>query len=198
MRLPVREFPQNLQRLCGVKKAKGAGMDEDRERAMRSLERWVTAYQPVVFRAAYLILRDKSAAEDVAQETFLRAFRAAHRMDPGDGVRAWLYRIAVNTALNEVRRRKRETTALQRVRPDGVSPDHSDARDTASLVSEAVDRLPDRLRVTVICKYFLDLSEREISEVLSVRPGTVKSRLHEARRLLAGDEAVAVAAGAGG
>ncbi len=173
-------------------------MDDDREKAMRSLERWVTAYQPVVFRAAYLILRDRAAAEDVAQETFLRAFRAAHRVDPGEGVRPWLYRIAVNTALSELRRRKRETAALQRNRTMSMAVDPSDASDTAAVVAEAIERLPDRLRVTIICRYFLDLSEREISNVLKVRPGTVKSRLHEARRLLAGDDELAVAAGAGG
>ncbi len=173
-------------------------MDEDRERAMRSLERWVTAYQPVVFRAAYLILRDTAAAEDVAQETFVRAFRAAHKMDPGEGVRAWLYRIAVNTALNEVRRRKRETAAIDKVRPMNVAADPSDTSDTAAVVADAVERLPDRLRVAVICRYFLDLSEREIAHVLKVRPGTVKSRLFEARRLLAGDDVLAVAAGTGG
>lgn len=173
-------------------------MDEDRERAMRSLERWVTAYQPVVFRAAYLILRDTAAAEDVAQETFMRAFRAAHRVDPGEGVRAWLYRIAVNTALNEVRRRKRETAALDKARPMNVATDPSDSSDTAAVVGDAIERLPDRLRVAVICRYFLDLSEREIAHVLKIRPGTVKSRLFEARRLLAGDDVLAVAAGSGG
>src|SRR5438874_13803379 len=77
-------------------------------------EEWITEFQPVVFRAAYLILRDRSGAEDVAQETFVRAFRAFERSDPGDGVRAWLYRIAVNTALNELRRRKRESSAYSR------------------------------------------------------------------------------------
>lgn len=173
-------------------------MESDRERAMRLLERWVTAYQPVVYRAAYLILRDTAAAEDVAQETFLRAFRAAHRVDPGEGVRAWLYRIAVNTALNEVRRRKRESTAIGRMPSIGAVADATDTRDTAAVVGEAIDRLPERLRVAVICRYFLDLSEREISQVLRVRPGTVKSRLHEARRLLAGDDAMAIAAGASG
>jgi RNA polymerase sigma-70 factor (ECF subfamily) len=173
-------------------------MNEDRERAMRSLERWVTVYQPVVFRAAYLILRDPASAEDVAQETFLRAFRAAHKADPGEGVRAWLYRIAVNTALNEVRRRKRETAALDRARTVDRNDDPTDTSDTMSVVAAAIDRLPERLRIAVICRYFLDLSETEMASVLSIRPGTVKSRLHEARRLLAGDESMSVAAGASG
>ncbi len=160
------------------------------------LERWVTTYQPVVFRAAYLILRDTQAAEDVAQDTFIRAYNAALRSDPGEGVRSWLYRIAVNTSLNELRRRKRETAAVSRIGGTG-GYDPMDSSDTRSVVSGAIDRLPDRLRVAVICRYFLDLSETEMAAVLRVRPGTVKSRLHEARRLLAGDDAL-VAAGASG
>jgi RNA polymerase sigma-70 factor, ECF subfamily len=171
-------------------------MDEKREQAMVSLERWVTAYQPVVFRAAYLILRDTQAAEDVAQDTFIRAYNAALRMDPGDGVRSWLYRIAVNTSLNELRRRKRETKAVSRMDRD-TSFDPSDRSDTQAVVAEAIDRLPDRLRVAVICRYFLDLPEAEMARVLKVRPGTVKSRLHEARQMLAGDQSL-VAAGANG
>jgi RNA polymerase sigma factor (sigma-70 family) len=168
-------------------------MDEKREQAMAMLERWVTAYQPVVFRAAYLILRDTQAAEDVAQDTFIRAYNAALRYDPGEGVRSWLYRIAVNTSLNELRRKKRERAAVGRMEIGG-GVDPSDRSDTSSVVGEAIDRLPDRLRVAVICRYFLDLSEAEMAQVLGVRPGTVKSRLHEARRLLAGDASL-VAAG---
>jgi RNA polymerase sigma factor (sigma-70 family) len=171
-------------------------MDERREQAMVMLERWVTAYQPVVFRAAYLILKDKQAAEDVAQDTFLRAYNAALRMDPGDGVRSWLYRIAVNTSLNELRRRKRETKAVSRLDKDtGFDP--SDRSDTQTVVTEAIDRLPDRLRVAVICRYFLDLSEVEMARVLKVRPGTVKSRLHEARKMLAGDQSLVSASATG-
>lgn len=172
-------------------------MSEDSERAMRLLERWVTAFQPVVFRAAYLILRDTAAAEDVAQETFLRAFKAAHHTDPGEGVRPWLYRIAVNTALTEVRRRKRERAAVERTGLPPAVTDPAEGSDTAAVVGEAVDRLPDRLRLAVICRYYLELSERETAQVLRIRPGTVKSRLHEARRVLAGDERLAVAAASG-
>lgn len=167
-------------------------MDEKREQAMAKLERWVAAYQPVVFRAAYLILRDTQAAEDIAQDTFIRAYNAALRYDPGEGERSWLYRIAVNTSLNELRRRKRETAAVSRV-PVGVVSDPSDGSDTSTVVGDAIDRLPERLRVAVICRYFLDLSEAEMAAVLKVRPGTVKSRLHEARQVLAGDSSLVAA-----
>jgi RNA polymerase sigma-70 factor (ECF subfamily) len=171
-------------------------MDERKEQALRMLERWVAVYQPVVFRAAYLILRETQAAEDATQDTFIRAYKAALRSDPGESVRSWLYRIAVNTSLNELRRRKRETAAVSRMGADG-SFDPMDASDTQALVAHAIDRLPDRLRVAVICRYFLDLSESEMAHVLRVRPGTVKSRLHEARRLLAGDDALVTASASG-
>src|SRR5439155_988539 len=154
--------------------------------AMRRFERWVTAFQPVVFRAAYLILRDASAAEDVAQETFIRAYRASGRTDPGEAVRPWLYRIAVNTALNELRRRKRESAAVSRLEP--ISSVDDTRIEDRSVVAAAIERLPDHLRLAVICRYFLDLSENEIARVLGVRPGTVKSRLHLARKALSADD----------
>jgi RNA polymerase sigma-70 factor, ECF subfamily len=168
----------------------GRGMQQDE--LMQRFERWVRAFQPVVYRAAYLILRDRSGAEDVAQDTFIRAYRALERSDPGDAVRSWLYRIAVNTALNELRRRKRETAAYARVdTPDvALAPDV----ETRSVVADAIDKLPDHLRIPVICKYFLDLSEQEMAEVLRIRPGTVKSRLHLARKALEKDETLAVTA----
>lgn len=158
---------------------------------MQMLERWVATYQPVVFRAAYLILRDVQAAEDVAQDTFIRAYRAAHRLQPGDEVRGWLYRIAVNTALNEVRRRKRESAAVERSGAEPVTmTDLTEQSDTRAAVAQALQKLPDRLRLPLICRYYLELSERETAAALGIRPGTVKSRLFEARRVLAGDEAL--------
>ena len=161
-----------------------------------TLEQWIETYQPVVYRAAYLILRDADAAADVAQDTFVRAWQARRKADE-QGVRPWLYRIAVNAALNDLRRRGREFAAFARLDSRGAVADETETRDTANVVGDAIDRLPDRLRVTIICRYFLDLSEAEIARALRVRPGTVKSRLFEARRLLASDENLAMAAGHG-
>jgi RNA polymerase sigma-70 factor (ECF subfamily) len=161
---------------------------------MRMLERWVTEYQPVVFRAACLILRDEAAAEDVAQETFIRAYRAAPKLQPGAEIRAWLYRISTNLALNHLRSRRREASAFARVGAGPVvSDDPAEAGAVRSAVSEALGRLPDRLRVPVILRYYLDLSEQDIARTLGIRPGTVKSRLHDARRTLGADEAMAAA-----
>lgn len=162
--------------------------------AVTELEEWVARHQPVVYRAARLILRDGPAAEDVAQETFVRAFRAAGRRPVGDPA-PWLYRIAVNLALNRLRSRRREEAALARLEPGGaVDPeDAAVAGTTRSEVAEALGRLPDRLRVPVVLRYYLDLPEREIAAVLGIRPGTTKSRLHQARRLLAADATLVAA-----
>lgn len=171
---------------------------------MELLERWVGEYQPRVYHAACLILRDPIAAEDVAQETFLRAAKAGLRIAPGADASRWLYRVAVNLSLNMLRSRRREERALARhgadpeEAPEG--PDGVEARLTSATVAEALGKLPERLRVPLILRYYLDLSEREMASLLGIRQGTVKSRLHEARSVLAMDasiEAVHSAAGEG-
>ena len=161
---------------------------------MEMLERWVREHQAVVYRAACLILRDRRAAEDVAQETFLRAARAADRLDPGAVIRPWLYRIAVNLSLDRLRSQRRERRALDQLAALPESGHRGDElfehRMRRVVVAEALERLPDRLRVPVILRYYLDLSEEDIARVLGIRRGTVKSRLHAARSVLAGDESI--------
>ena len=161
------------------------------------LEGWVRQLQPVVYRAAWLILRDEAAAEDVAQETFLRAYHNAHRLAPEADARPWLYRIAVNLALNRIRSRRREDRAVTRLGPRAALWEDAASERGAGddSVADALRRLPDRLRVPVILRYYLDLSEKEIAKALGIRPGTTKSRLHEARRVLAADHSIAAAAG---
>ena len=170
-------------------------MDEDTA-TPQMLDRWVTEYQPIVFKAAWLILRDTDSAEDVAQETFVKAYNATNKLKPGDDIRGWPYRIATNTALNVLRSRRRELVAMAKV---GVAPtrtaDAYEALDTRSVIAGVLDEMPDRLRVVLVLRYFLDLTERDIAKTLKIRPGTVKSRLHEARHWLAEDITVADAAG---
>ncbi|MEY2471197.1 MAG: hypothetical protein QOK28_526 [Actinomycetota bacterium] len=167
-------------------------MDIDEQEAYGLLEVWVAEHQATLYRAACLILRDPAAAEEVAQEAFVRAYRAGAHVEDGDA-RRWLRRVAVNLALNRLRSRTREERALGRV---GFRPD--DGEDPADAVvgrldtNAALARLPERLRLPVILRYYVDLSEREIASALELRVGTVKSRLHEARRLLAEDLSIAL------
>jgi RNA polymerase sigma-70 factor (ECF subfamily) len=148
----------------------------------------VEQYQEVAFRAAYLIVRDASTAEDVAQDAFIRAYRALHSFRPGEPFRPWLLRIVTNTAINEVRARRRRTGLLGRVAsitsPIAPAHDMSLGGDDASMLARAINELPLEDRVVLYLRYFLDLPEREIAETIDKPAGTVKSRLHRAGKRL--------------
>ena len=172
-------------------------MEPDQAEAFRLLEQWVTDHQAALYRAACLILGDAAAAEDVAQETFVQAYRAGARVAPGDA-RRWLRRIAVNLALNRLRSRTREERAMNRAsaRP-ATGADPADQGIGRLDTNAALARLPERLRIPVILRYYVDLPERDIASALDLRVGTVKSRLHDARRLLAADLSIAMVEEAG-
>lgn len=149
----------------------------------------VEQYQEVAFRAAYLIVRDAGAAEDVAQEAFIRAYRQMHTFRQGEPFRPWLLRIATNLALNEVRSRGRRTGLVERVGAGAArfedAPDNAvAARDEAETLLRAIAELPEDDRVVLHLRYFLDLPEGEMAAAIGKRPGTVKSRLHRANKRL--------------
>jgi RNA polymerase sigma-70 factor (ECF subfamily) len=120
--------------------------------------------------------------EDLFQETWLRVVRAADRFDPQRKFSTWLFQIAVNLCRDRARRH-RPTIGL-----DGVEPV---AADTNASVQQRIDarallaRLPEPQREVVILRYYHDLSEAEVAEVLGCPRGTVKSRLHSALARLA-------------
>lgn len=149
----------------------------------------VERYQEVAFRAAWLILRDEGAAQDVCQEAFLRAHRGLARFRTDEPLRPWLLRIVTNLAKNVLRSRSRRASLLDRLRrmPESVVPLPERAVEAAEQrveVLDAVARLPADAREAIELRYYLDLSEAEMATVLGVRPGTVKSRLSRARQRL--------------
>ena len=149
----------------------------------------VERYQEAAFRAAYLVVRDAGAAEDVAQEAFVRAYRQMGSFRRDQPFRPWLLRIVTNLALNEVRARGRRRGLAERVgifarRSD--PPPHAEvaAQDDASTLLQAIGELPDDDRVLLHLRYFLELPEREIAAAIGKPAGTVKSRLHRAGKRL--------------
>jgi RNA polymerase sigma-70 factor (ECF subfamily) len=149
----------------------------------------VQNHQEAAFRAAYLILHDAQAAEDIAQEALVRAYRELHRFREADPFRPWLLRIVTNLALNETRRRRRVFDLLQRFGrqaprslpgPEGVLLATEESRD----VWRAINQLATDDRLILYLRYFLELSEAEMARVIQRPPGTVKSRLHRAGRRL--------------
>jgi RNA polymerase sigma-70 factor (ECF subfamily) len=158
--------------------------------------RVVRAYQDTALRTAFLMTNDRLAAEDVAQNAFLNAFRHLNRFDLERPFRPWFLTILSNEARMHLRARKRRPDSeLPDDVPDGAEADAILARlirdDERARVREALAILDEPFRTTVILFYFNDLSIEEIASATDSQPGTVKSRLHRGRqylRRLLGDE----------
>ena len=158
-----------------------------------SWEPLVLAHQEAVFRLCYLLLGDPDEAEDVAQETFLRAWNHLQRFDPARPLRPWLLSIASNLASNRRRSAGRHVAALMRAfrnepaPSDRTSIEEKSARQMeASELWRAVQSLSVPDQQIVYLRYFLELSVTETAQALNVAEGTVKSRLSRALEKLRG------------
>lgn len=148
------------------------------------------AHQEPVFRLAYLFLGDPDDAEDVAQETFIRAFYALHGFDSNRGLRPWLLGIAANTARNKRRSLGRYFAALTRLAGQKMVEDSGQPAEAgygaerstpeAGELWAAVRKLSQVDQEAIYFRFFLDLSESEMAAAWDVAQGTVKSRLHRA------------------
>ena len=158
------------------------------------------SYIDALYRTALRMTRSEADAEDLVQETYIRALRFREQFTPGTNLKAWLFRILTNTFINTYRKRARapETTELDDVdefslyrrmseeRAASSSPDpEREFLDgiVSSEVKEALADLPEKFRATVL----LDVegfSYKEIAEMLGVPIGTVMSRLHRGRKFL--------------
>ena len=147
-------------------------------------------HQRRVHRLAMQLMGSSGDADDVTQETFLRAYRAIHRFDGRADLFTWLYRICVNVALNMRRQGKRIVADIDDPRvPEPVegSADPALSAERASAYRElakALDGLSESLRTTMILACVEQLPYKDISQVLGCSEGTVAWRVHEARRKL--------------
>lgn len=146
-------------------------------------EQLMRSHQQAVFRLAYLLSGDAGDAEDIAQETFIRVFKALHRVDPSHPFRPYVLRVTTNLAYNHRRSISRYVKALQRF-AQGLPADnanrHDSTADDARSIVEAVRRLSRSDQEIIYLRYFLDLSAADTAETLGIAEGTVKSRLHRA------------------
>src|SRR5436853_3938867 len=160
-----------------------------------------TPFMSALYAAALRMTRNPSDAEDLVQETYLRAYRGFGGFREGTNLKAWLYRILTNTFINQYRAKKR--------RPDQVDLDDvedfyifrrlggleaADAARTAEAevlegipdaeVKEALESIPEQFRMAVILADVEGFSYKEIADILDVPIGTVMSRIHRGRRAL--------------
>ena len=158
------------------------------------------SFLDALYRTALRMTRSEAEAEDLVQETYIRAFRFRHQFTPGTNLKAWLFRILTNTFINQYRRKaaRPDTTELDDVEesilyrhmrdvsPGSASPDpEAELIDNtlSSEVKDALEALPEKFRTTLL----LDVegfSYKEIAELLDIPIGTVMSRLHRGRKFL--------------
>jgi RNA polymerase sigma factor (sigma-70 family) len=157
----------------------------------------VRRYQRQVYSVLLRVVRRPEDAEDLAQETFVRMFRALDRYDPERPFTAWLFTIATRLGIDHLRRRRVQTLSLTVTEPGSTEDRTIDVEDPGpgpeELASHAeeerrtkdlIDSLPEHYRIVVVLRHQQDLSYEEIAEALNLPLGTVKARIHRARALL--------------
>lgn len=162
-------------------------LDRLRRGERAAFEDLVRAYEHRIFAVAARMLGSRAEAEEVAQEVFLRVHRAVGEFRGDARLSTWLYAIASRLCLNRLaaadRRHPRDgdeaLAAVPSTEPDAAA--RLERLELEEALRQAIEALPDERRIVVVLRDFEGLSYEEISEVLDLEPGTVRSRLHRAR-----------------
>lgn len=168
-----------------ARKAKGGQLS--------AFDELVLKYRKNVYAIAFRMTRNHSDADDLAQETFLRAYQALDSYKPGFEFRTWLYRIAVNASINHLKRKGRrvEMSLEDNAGLDVAASTSSynpgtgiEEKELREKIETAIQHLPLKLRSVFLLRTFEDLTYEEIAHVLNISKGTVMSRLSRARERL--------------
>ena len=163
-----------------------------------AFEELVRTHSDRVYRLTWGFVKNDAEAEDVVQETFLNAYRAIDRFEGNAKLGSWIYRIAVNTALMRLRRkRRRPEVSFEAMQPEGeVRGHHHDSpllvsdetaehlagrSELSATIQQAVEQLDEKYRVVFLLRDVEELSIQETAQVLDLSVAAVKSRLHRAR-----------------
>ena len=161
-------------------------------------EQEALVFADALYGAALRMTRDRADAEDLLQETYLKAFRAYGRFEEGTNLRAWLFRILTNSYISTYRSRQRapqltdvddveDMYLYKRLTATGLSRSAEDAaleRLTAPEVLAALEELPEQFRLAVLLSDVEQFSYKEIADIMGVPIGTVMSRIHRGRKAL--------------
>lgn len=157
----------------------------------------VELFQDKLYRICYRMLGNQHEAEDIAQEAFVRAFINIHTFDANRKFSTWLYRIGTNLCIDRIRKKKPDyyldaevagTEGLNmysQIASKEELPEQEVLKmEMQDRVQYEISRLPDKYRAVIVLKYMEDLPLQEISEILEMPLGTVKTRIHRGREAL--------------
>jgi RNA polymerase sigma-70 factor (sigma-E family) len=140
---------------------------------------YVTSQSGSLLRMAYLLTRNRADAEDLVQAALAKTYQAWDRIEDRAAVDGYVRRAMVNTHISWWRRRRVEEYPTDEI-PDQPVIDHASDSEVQDALRRAIERLPQRMRAAVVLRYYEDMSEAEIANVLGVSLGTVKSTVSRA------------------
>jgi RNA polymerase sigma-70 factor (ECF subfamily) len=146
---------------------------------------------PILFRVAYRIAGSEEAAEDLCQEAFFRLHEKNMVFPSPEEAKYWLIRVVKNAALNYAKRKERERKAYQRAFREDIRTEETGEgilvkHETRKEIREALEKLPDNLRIVLVLKEYGELNYKELGRTLGISEGNVKVRVFRARERLAG------------
>jgi RNA polymerase sigma-70 factor (ECF subfamily) len=156
-------------------------VNADIDELEREFEARLVESSTLAFRVAYSVLRHREDAEDVAQEAYAKAYRSFRQLRDREKFRAWIVRMTWRLAIDRRRADRRRTTREQ---GSAVAPvtDPAPAQERSALVWQAIDALPDKLRIVTVLAGIEGHDMQEVGALLRVPVGTVKSRFFDARQ----------------
>lgn len=173
-------------------------MDETQKAVQRlkrgdigGLETLVARCQARAVRTAFLILQDEAAAQDVVQDVYLRIYQRIRHFDDSQPFEPYLLKSVVHAALNATRARMKsvplegDLAEIESLLSDGETPEaQAESNQRSQQILAALNKLSPRQRAVIVQRYYLEMSEKEMSESLNAAPGTVKWLLNAARARL--------------
>ena len=164
-------------------------MDEARHGSKQAFGELVVRYERRLIRVILQFVKSVEQAEDLAQETFIKAYERLGQFDPARRFGPWLFRIGVNQTLDHLRRRKRRgwwllfTDHRTERQPDPATADPRQALDLQQEVEKVLDQIPENYRIVLMLRDLQNFSTSEIAAMLGRKEATIRWRLAEARRM---------------
>jgi RNA polymerase sigma-70 factor (ECF subfamily) len=164
----------------------------------KQFEAEAVPHMDALLRTALRMTKNQTDAEDLVQETMVKAYRFWDKFEPGSNCRAWLFKIMTNIFINEYRSKSRTPVSVNMddiddnflygqlaSMPPGRNPEEElFAKIFDDDVKKAIEELPDDFRLVVVLSFLEGFSYQEIADIIDLQLGTVKSRLHRGRKLL--------------